>query len=60
MGVSGTPRRGCHPFDVGRKRMVFVVPANMLVITVLFGINEVVKKAIERGASVRGISYKLC
>jgi sugar-specific transcriptional regulator TrmB len=35
---------------------VFVVPAEMLFITVLFGLNEVVKKAIERGVSVRGIS----
>lgn len=35
---------------------VYVVPVEMLVITELFGINEEIKKAIERGRVVRGIS----
>jgi sugar-specific transcriptional regulator TrmB len=34
---------------------VYVVPADMLVITELFGINEEIKNIIERGRYVRGI-----
>jgi sugar-specific transcriptional regulator TrmB len=35
---------------------VYIVPAEMLIIVELFGINEEAKKAIEQGATVRGIS----
>jgi sugar-specific transcriptional regulator TrmB len=38
------------------KGFIYVVPADALVITSLFGINEEAKKAIEQGATVRGIS----
>jgi len=38
------------------KELLFVVPADMLVIASLYGINEESKKLIERGGRVRGIS----
>jgi sugar-specific transcriptional regulator TrmB len=39
-----------------KKGWVYIVPADMLIIVELFGINEEAKKVIERGASVRGIT----
>jgi len=38
------------------KELLFVVPADMLVIASLYGINEESKKLIEHGGRVRGIS----
>ena len=42
--------------DSAKNGYLYVVPAEMLVITSLFGINAEAKKIIEQGASVRGIT----
>jgi sugar-specific transcriptional regulator TrmB len=42
--------------DSAKNGYLYVVPADMLVITSLFGINTEAKKIIEQGASVRGIT----
>ncbi|MGZ7124089.1 MAG: TrmB family transcriptional regulator [Halobacteriota archaeon] len=42
--------------SAANKGFLYVVPAETLVITSLFGINAEAKKVIERGGSVRGIS----
>jgi len=42
--------------SAANKGFLYVVPAETLTITSLFGVNEEAKKVIERGGSVRGIS----
>ena len=42
--------------DSAKNGYLYVVPADMLVITSLFGINAEAKKILEQGASVRGIT----
>jgi hypothetical protein len=42
--------------DSAKSGFLYVVPADMLLITELFGINEEVKRLVERGGHVKGIS----
>jgi len=42
--------------DSAKSGFLYIVPTDMLIITELFGINEEVKRLIERGGRVRGIS----
>jgi hypothetical protein len=42
--------------DSAKSGFLYIVPADMLLITEMFGINEEVKRLVERGGHVKGIS----